>query len=161
MRKSVRPSKQVDRKLTLLPQMCTEDLDQGDLQRWDLAVHEDTSQVKLHLETDINVGTIDGRTPPERESTVRNLIETGALRVRQLLVSHRLLESGGLLPEQTLPSREVCTLEQCMLQNTLNTSESGDDVNPIVVQLPQLAIMSLRRPPERIATRIVRYGCVR
>ena len=101
MRKSVRPSKQVDRKLTLLPQMCTEDLDQGDLQRWDLAVHEDTSQVKLHLETDINVGTIDGRTPPERESTVRNLIETGALRVRQLLVPHRLFESGRLLPEET------------------------------------------------------------
>ena len=87
--------------LTLLPQVRTEDLDQTDLEGRDLAVHEDTSQVKLHLETDINVGTIDGRTPPERESTIRDLIETGALRVRQLLVSHRLFKSGRLLPEQT------------------------------------------------------------
>ena len=111
MRKSVRPSKQVDRKLTLLPQMCTEDLDQGDLQRWDLAVHEDTSQVKLHLETDVNVGPIDRRAPPKRETTVGNLVETGALGVRELLVSHRLFEPGRLLPEETLPRWEVRSLE--------------------------------------------------
>lgn len=91
----------MDLKLTFLPQMCTEDLDQRNLQCWDLAVHEDTSQIELYLETDIDVGTIDGRTPPERESTVGNLVETGALRVRQLLVPHRLFKSGRLLPEQT------------------------------------------------------------
>ena len=33
----------------LLPQVSSEDLDEGDLQRWDLAVHENACQVKLHL----------------------------------------------------------------------------------------------------------------
>jgi hypothetical protein len=32
-----------------LPQMGAENLDEGDLQGWDLAVHEDSGQVKLHL----------------------------------------------------------------------------------------------------------------
>lgn len=33
----------------LLPQVGPEDLDEGDLQRGDLAVHEDARQVQLHL----------------------------------------------------------------------------------------------------------------
>ena len=64
-------------------------------------LHENTSEIELHLETDVDVGTVDGRTPPEREATVRNLVETRPLRVRQLLVTHRLLEAGRLLPEET------------------------------------------------------------
>lgn len=35
--------------MDLLPEMSTEDLDQGDLQRRDLAVHENTGQIQLHL----------------------------------------------------------------------------------------------------------------
>ena len=50
--------------------MRAEDLDERDLERRDLAVHEDAGQVELHLETDVDVGAIDGRRPPERESTV-------------------------------------------------------------------------------------------
>ena len=137
--------------LTLLPQMRTEDLDERDLQGRDLAVHEDTRQVKLDLETDVDVGTVDGRTPPEREATVRNLVETGPLRVRQLLVTHRLLEAGRLLPEKTLPSREVRALEEGVLEDAFNTSQGGDDVNTVVVELPQLAVVALRHPPERVA----------
>ena len=45
--------------------MCTEDLNKGDLQGRDLAVHEDTRQVKLDLETDIDIGSVDSRTPPQ------------------------------------------------------------------------------------------------
>lgn len=56
-------------------------------------LHEDTSKIKLHLETNIDVCTIDGRAPPESESTIGNLVKTGALSVGQLLVSHRLLEA--------------------------------------------------------------------
>ena len=143
MRKSVRPSKQVDRKLTLLPQMCTEDLDQGDLQCWELAVHEDTSQVKLHLETDVDIGTIDGRTPPEGETTIGDLVKTGPLGICQLLVTHRFLETGRLLPEQTLPGREVCPLEKCVLEDALDTSECRDDVDTVIVQLPQFPVVAL------------------
>ena len=140
---------------TLLPQVSTEDLNQTDLKGGDLAMHKDTSQIKLDLETDIYIGTVDSWTPPERESTIGNLIQTGPLCVREFLVSHRLLETGRFLPEQTLPCREISTLEKCMLQNTFNTTESGDDIDAVVVELPQFSIMALRCPPERIARALV------
>ena len=40
----------------LLPQVSPEDLNEGDLQRGDLAVHEDAGQVKLHLEAHVHLG---------------------------------------------------------------------------------------------------------
>ena len=97
--------------LTLLPQVRTEDLDQTDLEGRDLAVHEDTREIQLDLETDVNVRAVDCWTPPQREPTVGNLVQTGPLCVRELLVSHRLLETRRLLPEKTLPSWEVGTFE--------------------------------------------------
>ena len=72
----------------LLPQVSTENLNQTDLQCWDLSVHEDTSQIQLHLETDVYIGTIDSWTPPKSKSTIGDLVQTGALSVRKLLVSH-------------------------------------------------------------------------
>lgn len=48
----------------LLPQMGSEDLNQTDLQRGDLAVHEYSRQIQLDLEADVDVGTVDGWTPP-------------------------------------------------------------------------------------------------
>lgn len=47
-----------DRFVNLLPQMSAEDLNQGDLQRRNLAVQEYTSQIKLDLEAYIDVGAI-------------------------------------------------------------------------------------------------------
>lgn len=67
----------------------------------DAHLHENTRQIKLDLETNVHIGTIDRRAPPERESTIGNLVQTGTLGVRQLLVPHRLLETGRLLPEKT------------------------------------------------------------
>ena len=149
--------------------MGTEDLDQTDLERWDLTVpeewlvsddtrprcetnvHEDTSEIELDLETNVDVRTVDGRTPPEREPTVRDLVKTRPLRVRELLVPHRFLEARRLLPEQTLPRREVRALEECMLKDTLDTSKSSDDVDTVIVELPQLAVVALGSPPERVA----------
>lgn len=72
--------------MNLLPQVGAEDLDQRDLERGDLAVHEDPRQVQLHLEPHVYVGAVDGRGPPEREATVRDLVQAAALRVGQLLV---------------------------------------------------------------------------
>ena len=82
--------------MDLLPQMGTEDLDERDLQCRNLTVKEDTRQIKLHLETDVDVGSVDGRRPPKRKSTVWNLVETGTLGVRELLEFHALFETGGL-----------------------------------------------------------------
>ena len=61
---------------------------------------------------------------------------------------HGLLETTGLLPEQTLPSREIRSLEQRVLQNALDTSQRLDHVRAVVVQVPQLAVMALVRPPD-------------
>ena len=41
--------------VNLLPQVSPEYLDQRNLQGWNLAVHEDTSQIQLHLKADINL----------------------------------------------------------------------------------------------------------
>jgi hypothetical protein len=43
----------------LLPQMSTEDLDKRNLEGGNLAVQEDTGQIELDLETNVNVGTVD------------------------------------------------------------------------------------------------------
>ena len=94
-------------------------MDQADLQRWDLAVpmeatsahqlevlgmrdsiaHENTSQIQLYLEADVDIGTVDSWTPPKRKATIGDLVETRALRVGKLLVTHRLFETGRLFPE--------------------------------------------------------------
>ena len=70
----------------LLPQVSPEDLDEGDLEGRDLAVHEDACQVQLHLETHVHIGTVDGWRPPQRETPVGDLIQTRPLCIGQLLV---------------------------------------------------------------------------
>ena len=100
--------------LTFLPQMGLEDLDQADLEGGDLAMHEYTGQVELYLETNVDVCSIDRQAPPQHETTIRNLVETRTLHVGELLVSHWLFETWCLLPEETLPHREVHSLEQCV-----------------------------------------------
>jgi hypothetical protein len=77
----------------LLPEVRAEDLDERDLERRQLAVHEDAREVELHLEADVHVGAVDGRRPPEREAAVRDLRQARALRIRQLLELHALLEA--------------------------------------------------------------------
>jgi len=62
--------------MNLLPQMGSENLDQRNLQGWQLSVHENTSQVELDLETNIDIGTVDSRRPPEGKSTVGNLVQS-------------------------------------------------------------------------------------
>ena len=74
--------------VNLLPQMGTEDLDERDLEGRDLAVQENTCKIKLDLETDIDISAIDGRRPPECETTVGDLVETGTLGVGQLFELH-------------------------------------------------------------------------
>lgn len=68
--------------------MCSEDLNQRDLQSGDLTVHENTSQIELDLETNVDIGSVDGGRPPHCESTIRDLRKTGTLSVGQTLVFH-------------------------------------------------------------------------
>ena len=114
-------------------------------------IHEDSSEIKLDLETDVDVCTVDRGTPPQSETTIGNLVQTRPLRVRELLVPHRLLEAGRLLPEQTLPGEEVRALEEGVLEDTLNTTQSGNNVNTVVVALPNSTVVALGSPPEGIA----------
>lgn len=48
------------------------------------------------LETNVDVGPVDGGRPPQREATVGDLVQTRPLRVGELLVLHRLLETARL-----------------------------------------------------------------
>jgi len=45
-----------------------------------------------------------------------------------------------------------------MLQDTLNTTQSSNDIHSVVVQLPQLPIMTLGCPPEWIANFVCQMG---
>jgi len=49
-----------DTLVDLLPQVSPEDLDERDLEGGNLAVHEDASQIKLHLEANVDLGQRDG-----------------------------------------------------------------------------------------------------
>jgi hypothetical protein len=95
--------------MDLLPQMGTEDLNQRNLERRDLAVQKDTSQVKLDLETNIDIGTVYCRRPPECEPTIWNLVETGPLCIGEFFELHGLLKTGSAFPEQSFPGRK-CSL---------------------------------------------------
>lgn len=76
--------------MNLLPQMGSEDLDQGNLEGRDLSVHENTRKIQLHLETNINVRSINGRRPPHGETSVWNLRKTRSLGVGQFFELHRI-----------------------------------------------------------------------
>ena len=78
-------------------------------------MHEDASQIKLHLETYVDISSVDSGRPPQGESSIGNLVETRSLGMSKFLVLHGLFEARGFLPEETFPSREVGTLEQSML----------------------------------------------
>mmetsp|Transcript_9904 Transcript_9904/g.16651 ORF Transcript_9904/g.16651 Transcript_9904/m.16651 type:complete len:467 (+) Transcript_9904:1679-3079(+) len=139
-----------DRLVDLLPEMRSEDLDERDLERGQLPVHEDARQVQLHLESDVDVGPVDGGGPPESESAVGDLAQPRALGVRQLLVLHGLLEARGLLPEEALPGGEIGSLEERVLENALDSAQGLDHVGAVVVEVPELAVVLLMSPPEGI-----------
>lgn len=116
--------------------MSSENLNQTNLEGGNLAVHEDTCQVELHLETNVDICAVDSRTPPKSKPTVRDLVQTRALSIGELLVSHGFLETRGLLPEETLPCGEVCALEQSMLEYPLDATQGSNDVDTVVIELP-------------------------
>jgi hypothetical protein len=102
-----------DRFMYFLPQMGSEYLNERDFQCRDLAVQENTRQVELHLETDVDVCTIDGGRPPQREPTIGNLVQTGSLGIGQFLEFHTPAKEGWLALNRTSfwkarPKRRGC-----------------------------------------------------
>lgn len=108
------------------------------------------STTSTNLETNVDVGSINSWRPPEREAPVGDLIETGSLGVGQLLVLHGFFKTGSFFPKQAFPSGEVGTLEESVFKNAFHTTQSLDHVRAVVIQVPQLAVMTLVGPPERI-----------
>ena len=149
--------------------MGAEDLYQRDLERGDLAMQEDTSQIKLNLEANVDIRSVDCRRPPEGEATVRNLVQTRALGVSELLKFHALLKATSALPEQSLPRGEGSSFEERMFENGLDSAEGLNDIRTlsnwfsiclgneihaggtyIGIQVPKFAIMSLACPVKGI-----------
>jgi hypothetical protein len=56
-------------------------------------MHVDTCQVKLDLETYIDIRSVNRWRPPKCEPSIGDLIETRSLRVRELLKLHRFFEA--------------------------------------------------------------------
>lgn len=53
-------------------------------------------------------------------------------------------------PEKPLPGRKVSALEECVFQNAFHTTQGLDHICTVVVQVPELPIMPLVCPPERV-----------
>lgn len=104
-----------NRFVDFLPQVGAEDLNERNFEGRNFAMHENAGQIELDLETDVNVGAVDGWGPPEGEPPVGDLVQTGPLGIGQLFVLHRLFESRGLFPEQSLPRGEVSALKERVL----------------------------------------------
>ena len=130
--------------------MSSENLDQRDFEGRNLAVHVDTGKVKLYLETNVHIGSVDSRTPPQSEAAVGDLIQTRPLSVGQLLELHRFLEPTGFFPKQTLPSREICAFKQGVFEDSLHTAQSLDHISTVVVEVPQFTVVLLMGPPEGV-----------
>ena len=96
------------------------------------------------------ISSVYGWWPPKCESSVWDLIQSRTLCIGQFLVLHGFLKSTGLLPEKTLPRGKVSSLEERVFQDALHTTQGLDHVCAVVVQVPQLAVMSLMCPPEGI-----------
>ena len=57
------------------------------------------------------------------------------------------------------PGREVRTLEQRVFQDTFDASQRLDHVRPVIIQVPELAVVALVRPPA--CWRVSRLDAVR
>lgn len=75
---------------------------------------------------------------------------TGTTEKQQPRKGEQRSSSGWSLPEETFPGREVCALEESVLQNAFHTTQGLDHVCAVVVEVPELAVMPLVCPPERV-----------
>mmetsp|Transcript_24497 Transcript_24497/g.79135 ORF Transcript_24497/g.79135 Transcript_24497/m.79135 type:complete len:341 (-) Transcript_24497:2935-3957(-) len=96
----------------LLPKVGAEDLDQRNLERRELPVHEDAGEVELDLKSDVDVRAVDRRGPPEREAAVGDLVQPRPLGVRQLLVLHALFEAAVVHHEKIVAQEPLVAIDE-------------------------------------------------
>jgi hypothetical protein len=68
----------------------------------------------------------------------------------KFLILHGLLEARSLLPEKTLPSREISALEKSMFKYTLDTAQCLNHISTVIIEVPEFTVMLLMSPPEWI-----------
>jgi hypothetical protein len=56
---------------------------------------------------------------------------------------------------RTYPPRSGSAFEESVFQYASNASQICDDINTVIIKLPQFAIMTLRGPPEKIAAKTI------
>ena len=83
------------------------------------------------------------------------MVQTGTLSVGELLEFHALFKTRSFFPEQAFPGRERCGLEQRVLQDGLNTTESLDNVGTVGVEIPKFSIVTLTSPPEWVGLHVL------
>lgn len=94
----------------LLPKMGPENLNQGDLERGNLAVQEDTGQIQLHLETDVDICSVNGL---QQKSVYRTIVFMGRLTERQR-------------PQRSYPRRD-CPRGCCPIGDNLSRANPTGD----------------------------------
>jgi hypothetical protein len=67
-------------------------------------------------------------------------------------IQERRDKNTNLFPEQTLPGGEERALEECVLQNTFDTAQRLDHIGTVVVQRPELTVVTTVCPPEHVYT---------
>jgi hypothetical protein len=55
---------------------------------------------------------------------------------------------------RTYPPRSGSAFEESVFLYAFNASQICDDINTVIVKLPQFAIVTLRGPPEQITAKI-------
>jgi len=68
----------------------------------------------------------------------------------EFLVFHRFFEARCFLPEQSFPSCEIGSFKECVLENTFNTTKCLDHISSVMIEIPELTVVSSVCPPERI-----------
>jgi hypothetical protein len=113
-------------------------------------MHENTSQIQLHLKPNVHIRPVNRRTPPKSKSSIRDLIQPGSLRMRQFLEFHGFFEPGSFLPKESFPSGEISPFEQSVLKNTFHSSKSLYYISSIIIQIPEFSVMALMGPYNQI-----------
>ena len=99
-------------------------------------MHENTSKIQLDLKSNINIGSINSRRPPESEPSIRNLVKPTSLSMCQFFVFHTFFKTTGFFPKQSFPGGEVSSFEQSMFQNSFYSSQSLYHISPIIIKIP-------------------------
>ena len=105
----------------------------------------------MHLETVIHIGAIDGRPPPRVKRRLGIWLRLDLWALVSFLYRIDSSNPDAFSRKEPFQVGKISTFEESVLQDTLDTTQRGNHVNTIVVELPELSIMAMRSPPEGVA----------